>query len=256
MKKLFAKIQRKIRAYADEHGFTCDVCGAEVFEYPKHRLCKACESTLFWNDKRRCDKCGRKTSADGICLTCKSKPPAFTRGFAPFVYRGDTASYINRIKNGNPRLALFFAERMAEWFIELYPNIENFQNGADTLLVVAVPLTKEKERERGYNQAVEFAERIALTLRKLGYAAETDRELLVKTKETLPQKRMTYRERQENVSGAYRVHKRKACRGRTILLIDDVLTTGATGGECAERLFAAGAKEVCFLVAAAVPEQN
>ena len=67
---------------------------------------------------------------------------------------------------------------------------------------------------------------------------------------------MTYRERQENVSGAYRVHKRKACRGRTILLVDDVLTTGATGGECAERLFAAGAKEVCFLVAAAVPEQN
>jgi predicted amidophosphoribosyltransferase len=60
----------------------------------------------------------------------------------------------------------------------------------------------------------------------------------------------------ENASGAYHVHKRAFCKGRTILLIDDIMTTGATGSECAKLLLGAGAKEVYFLVAAATPEKK
>ena len=67
---------------------------------------------------------------------------------------------------------------------------------------------------------------------------------------------MSYLERIENVGGAYHVHLRKECRERVIVLVDDIMTSGATGSECAERLLNAEAKEVVFLVAAALPERN
>jgi predicted amidophosphoribosyltransferase len=81
-------------------------------------------------------------------------------------------------------------------------------------------------------------------------------ELLEKRRETELQKQKTRRERAENVRGAYHVHKRKDCKEKTIILIDDILTTGATGSECARLLLSAKAKKVIFLVAAALPEQK
>ena len=80
--------------------------------------------------------------------------------------------------------------------------------------------------------------------------------MLVKTKETLPQKNMTGKERSENVKGAYRVVKRKAVRDRTIYLIDDIMTTGATGSECARVLKNAGAKEVIFVTVCSLKERS
>jgi predicted amidophosphoribosyltransferase len=67
---------------------------------------------------------------------------------------------------------------------------------------------------------------------------------------------MDYVSRMENVAGAYHVHQRKECRGRTIVLVDDIMTTGATGSECASRLQSADAAAVVLLVSAALPEQK
>ena len=242
-----------MRDFFKENGFACDGCGAEIFDYPIHRLCENCEEKMCRNDGRVCPKCGRKTVAEGVCLSCKSRLPHFTRGIAPFVYRGETASFINRVKNGNPMLAPYFAERMAECLIEKYEKIERFSS-EEKLLVIPVPLTEERKRERGFNQAEELTETLCKRLRESGYQAELDTELLQKTRETLQQKHMGYKERQENVAGAYHVHKRKECKGRTIVLVDDIMTTGATGSECAARLFGVGAEEVIFLVAASLPE--
>ena len=81
-------------------------------------------------------------------------------------------------------------------------------------------------------------------------------DVLQKTRDGEMQKLLTAVARAEYVSGAYHVHRRALCKDRTILLIDDVLTTGATGSECAKLLFGAGAKKVYFLTASAVPEQK
>ena len=247
------KIKDKIRGFFKNRGFTCDACGAEIFDYPNRRLCIDCEEKMRKNDGRVCPKCGRKTLAEGVCLSCKAHMPRFL-GFSPFVYRAETAALINRVKNGAPVLASYFAERMAECLIERYEKMEKFRE--ETLLVVPVPLTEERKRSRGYNQAEELAETLCERLRARGYSVEIDTELLQKTRETAQQKHMDYKSRGENVSGAYHVHKRKACKGRIIVLVDDIMTTGATGNECAARLYGANAEEVLFLTAASLPERK
>ena len=256
---IFASLAERFLKVAANHGFSCDGCGAEIFEYPKKRLCDRCESDLPRVSKRACEKCGRQTIADGVCLDCKSHAPHFTRGFSPFVYKGVAASFINRVKNGNPRLALYFGEQMAELFVEKTKNDEHIQalkSSQEPLLVLFVPMTEKGLHARGYNQAERLAESVISRIVEHGVAVETDKEILQKRKETAEQKKMGFTARSENVMGAYHIHKRKACKDRTLLLIDDIMTTGATGSECARKLLNAGAKAVYFLTAVALPERK
>lgn len=237
----------------NETGYTCDRCGREVFSYPKERLCLACEESLDKNDGKTCVKCGRKTVAEGVCLTCKSSLPTFSRGFSPFVYRAETAALINRMKNSTPRLACYFGEKAAEYLLQKREDLLQTQT---PVLVLPVPLTKSRERERGYDQAYLLAENICRRLKELGVETELGEDVLLKKRETGLQKHMTKKDRAENVKGAFHLHKRKLCQGRTLLLVDDIMTTGATASECAEKLIGAGAQEVVLLVAAALPERK
>lgn len=240
----------KLRRASLARGYTCDICGEELFDYPQHRLCEGCEEKLP-RPKQSCSKCGRETVAEGVCLTCKSHAPSFTRGISPFAYKGEAALAVNRMKNGDPRLAAYFGEKMAEKFLE-----SRKEETAEPLLIIPVPLTANRLRERGYNQAQRLAESLHERLTERGVAAELEEDLLQKRRETKPQKQASAKERAENVEGAYHVHKRKACKDKTVLLVDDIMTTGATGSECAKRLLSAGAKDVVFLTATALPEQK
>lgn len=245
--KFFENVAQKMRAYTAKYGYACESCGEEIFTYPAVRFCLSCEEKLHDNDGLTCPKCGRMTVAQGVCLSCKSHPPQITRGFAPYVYRGETAALVNRIKNGRRRLVYAFAERMVETFAA--------HVSADApLLVLPVPLTDARKKERGYNQAEDLAFAVLDELIKRGYEARVDTEVLEKTRETSQQKQLGQTGRAENVKGAYHVHKRKACQGKRVLLVDDIMTTGATGGECGRVLKGAGAREVFFLVVAALPE--
>lgn len=239
-----AKLAEKIRKLFSKRGYTCDGCGKELFSYPENRLCADCFAALEKNDKYVCDKCGRKTRSEGVCLECKRGLPEFSRGYSPFVYEGYVASLINRFKSGARYLAYFFAEEISEYVCEDLKEEKDF-------LVVGVQLTEKKRRERGYNQADELAKSVAELL-----SLEYDGDAIVKTRETEKQKEASAKERRENVSGAYRVSKRKVIRGKKILLIDDIMTTGITGSECARVLKNAGASEVIFLTAASVREKK
>jgi ComF family protein len=241
---MMTRLGEKIRAFFAKGGHTCDGCGREVFDYPNHRLCRDCEGALWRNIDHTCNKCGRKTHTDGVCLACKKDLPQFTKGYSPFVYGGAVASLVNRLKNGDRYLSNALGEEMADY---LRPHIDEKENW----LVVSVPLTNEREKARGYNQAEELAKCVA---RRLGL--ELDSEVLVKTRDVISQKYLSKKERMENAQGAYRVHKRKTVQGRKIILIDDIMTTGATGGECSRVLKNAGAIEVIFLSTASLPERK
>ncbi len=230
------------------NGYACDACGAELFEYPRFRLCRRCEESLR-RTVNPCALCGREGRAEGLCTDCKSAPPAFDKGVSVFVYHGNSAELINRFKKGKARLAAYLGERMAiRFFDEVQPSVP--------LLVLPVPLTKERRIERGYNQAELLADGVCEQLQALGVRTEKNFTLLEKTRETEMQKHMTKRERRENVRGAYRITERAACKGKTVLLVDDIMTTSSTGNEIAQRLRKAGASAVYLLTAASVPEKE
>ena len=240
----------KFRKFTLTYGYTCDHCGTELFDYPLHRVCAECEAKLCF-PLHACPKCGREGVSDGVCLTCKSRMPAFTKGIALFSYKGESALLVNRMKNGNPRLSAYLGEQMADALLEKYAGAEN-----TPWLIIPVPLTEKRRKLRGYNQAELLAESVQNRLAERGVCAELDKEILTKTRETELQKEKGAKDRADNAQGAYHVHKRKACEGKCILLIDDILTTGATGSACAKALFGAKAKEVIFLTAAAMPENK
>ena len=246
IKEWFERLRRKTLTF----GYTCDNCGAELFDYPAHRFCATCEGKLL-SPKRSCPKCGRETIADGVCLTCKSRAPKFTQGISPFSYKGDTALCINKMKNGEPRLAAYLGEKMADAFLENYAGAEEKE-----WLIIPVPLTADRKKIRGYNQAELLAESAQNRLRERGVSSVLNNEALEKKRETGLQKEKGAKERAESIQGAYHLHLRLVCKDRYILLIDDIQTTGATGSECAGKLLNAGAKEVIFLTAAALPERK
>lgn len=226
-----------------ERGYTCDFCGREAFSYPTPRVCDECEAKQTKNDKNTCDKCGCMTVTAGVCMRCKTALPAFERGASPLVYFDETARQINRFKRGAKYLARYFA-------LKALPVLQALTKDCEEYLLVPVPLTKERQRERGYNQAEELAK---LLSRYTG--APCASEMLVKTKDGAQQKTLSAQERQKAIVGSYRVHERKRCEGKTLVLVDDVMTTATTGSECARVLYNAGAKRVLFLAIASVPER-
>jgi predicted amidophosphoribosyltransferase len=160
------------------------------------------------------------------------------------------------MKNGNPRLALWLGESAAEYFLANYAEVERFKEGGETLLLIPVPLTQSKKKKRGYNQAEELAKSIGKRLKEHGVQVELRNDVLERLRDSEEQKHMGFEDRHSTAEAIYHVHKRKECRDRTVLLIDDIMTTGATGSACAARLYGANAKEVLFLTPTALPEQK
>ena len=243
----------RLREKAAARGYTCDVCGAELFDYPTHRVCQECECLLIKNDGKTCPKCGRKVVTDGACLACKSHLPKFSAGISAFSYQGVAAQTVNSLKNGKRYLSWYFGETLAQKVVKTF-SLETLQ--ASEWLILPVPLTINRRKERGYNQAEELAFCTYRTLQKLDVPCNYDTQTLVKRRDEHMQKHLSSKERFENAEGAYHLHKRKFCKGKNILLIDDIITTGATGSACAKLLLNAGANCVYLCTVASTPEKE
>jgi ComF family protein len=112
----------------------------------------------------------------------------------------------------------------------------------DSVLVIPVPLWPGKRESRGFNQAEDIARTLARS--RTGTRIQLDTHSLVRQRDTASQTGLTRHQRRANVRGAFAATRRDRVRGRSVLLIDDVMTTGTTAGECARVLLRAGAKEV------------
>jgi ComF family protein len=163
-------------------------------------------------------------------------PPVFDWARSAAVYSGAVREAIHAFKfNGKTALARPLGALM----------LDGCARPAEVTAVVPVPLARARERERGYNQAALLAERIAE-----GWGVPLRRRWLARLRDTPAQSDLTAAERRANVRHAFGASA--AVRGAHVVLVDDVLTTGATAAECARVLRAAGAAEVGVLTVARV----
>ena len=219
----------------------CAACGADVFS--QEYFCGHCLQTLPFNAGFVCGKCGRAIGEDyPVCLECKADMPLFDAARSAFRYEGEIVRLVKKFKTGGKYLADAFAHSMLHFLL-------TDLSGADMLAYV--PMTGRAERKRGYNQSRLLAERLS-ALSGIPLAENA----LEKTRETSAQKQLSRRERAENLRGSFHLASRKIWRGKTAVLVDDVLTTGATANELARLLFGAGAKKVFVLTAAGVPQRG
>lgn len=220
---------------------TCIVCGEELTEEAPLGVCGKCLKKLPYNSGATCIKCGRgMPGIGGACLRCRQNVREFTAAASAFHYRAEAAELMLRFKlDGAKYLASFFAVHMADVY---------FREGWACDAVCYVPMRKRDSFARGYNQAKLLAHTVS------GFIGVPVADALRKIKKARRQSALHYSERQENVRGVYEAVKDPAVTGRKVLLIDDILTTGATVSACAAALKAAGAESVYALTACSVPE--
>lgn len=220
------------RAYAGN--YTCRLCGLEVFD--GSYFCPECRRKLPFN-LVYCPRCGRSVAQGGYCLECKREAPPFDKARSLFCYEGLARRLLQSFKEGTPSLAQAFAD------LALPVVSREF---SDSDFIVFVPMTKERERDRGYNQSERLAAEISA---RSGIPV---RDVLEKVRETEQQKRLGRAERQKNLRGAFRLKERAVFAGKRVLLVDDALTTGATAGEICRLLKGAKADRVYLLTVASV----
>ena len=194
-----------------------------------------------------CDGCGAAFEADGgpfaadRCAACIAAPHAFARARAACVYDEASRGLILKFKHGDQQQ---FAGLFARWLSRAAADLL-----VDADAVVPVPLHRLRLLDRRFNQAAEMARPLARQAR-LDYLPDA----LVRARHTLSQGGRSARGRRLNVRAAFAVTEsgRRRIRGRRILLVDDVLTTGATAEACSRALLAAGARAVDLAVVARV----
>lgn len=215
----------------------CTVCHA----WPSQVVCNACVAR-FAQPVPRCATCALPVPA-GIqqCGACLKDPPPLDACLAAVAYDWPWADCVTQFKFGaRPDWAGTLATvlRSTPW---VEPALEQAE------LVLPMPLARERLAERGYNQALLLARHLA--------PDKTDAALLLRTRHTAAQSELTRAERLRNVQGAFAVEPLRAheLRGRRMVLVDDVMTTGASLHAAAMALRQAGAAHITALVLARTP---
>jgi ComF family protein len=203
----------------------------------------------------------RFAAAMGVseCSMCRLAPPEFERAVAFANYDNEMREMLHLLKfAGKRQMAEFvLGERLAEAVLKLESSFESGQ-GAE-LVVVPVPLFAARESERGFNQAMLLAQAAVKVLRRLrpNWKLRVENSVLRRVKDTRSLYLLNPSQRRRSLQGAFRVEKSASekIKGREVLLIDDIMTTGATARECARMLRRAGAAKVWVAtVAKAQPE--
>ncbi len=215
----------------------CGGCGKAGF-----RWCADCQGRVQILNGALCDVCGLPQDSAGVCDTCRVDRPRFRALRAWAVFEDPVRKVLHKLKyRRDIALGDAIAAQMVQYVRGLSWNVD---------MIVPVPLGRQRYKERGYNQVAMIAKPLALAL-----GVEFAPKALARRKETRSQVGLSKQERRENVDGVFRAGV--GVNGKTILVMDDVATTGSTLSSSAEALFASGAKDVYALtVARALPQHG
>lgn len=207
----------------------CPLCRAERIDGTW--FCAWCTDTFSWVRTPLCPVCGRPVEAAGPCHDCGCAKRIFDRGVGVAVYRGEAKAAIRALKYNGARWHAPWMGAMMGERVRLA--------GMRPEGVVPVPLHPHRCKTRGYNQAGLLAEGAA---RYLGLPLWAD--VLKRTVDTPTQTRFGREERMTNMHDTFGLHSAERVAGREVLLVDDIMTTGATLEACAGYLKKAGAIRV------------
>jgi competence protein ComFC len=195
------------------------------------RWCPECRALIERVGSRICLKCGKRLKKGTICQDCTANPPHYEALRSFGLYRDPLRKAILRAKYHRD---LGLGEILADFMLQLL-----IEQEWEPDLIVPVPMSRSKLDERGYNQVDLFAHPLAW---KLGLPYQ-DR-VLIRLYEDTSQVKLTADSRRLNVAHSFRVEWPDPIQNRTVLLIDDVATTGSTAEVCTNALLAAGASQV------------
>ena len=215
----------------------CPVCD-DIVRQRGEKICLECMRKLKLLTPPWCMSCGKKTEeGEEYCRDCRERKHFFERGRALYEY-DSVAESIYRFKYGGRReYAEFFGEQIVDY-------LGDFIRALHPDGFVPIPLHKRRKAGRGYNQAALLAEAVG---QRLGIPVY--QHLLVRVSNTEPQKKLNPAERQNNLKKAFNIPKNDV-KLKTILVFDDIYTTGATIDEAARVLKAAGAERIYFVTLA------
>jgi len=214
----------------------CDACVERVGPQAG-ALCVICGEALGMESARFAAAMGVET-----CSMCRLAPPDFVRAVAYAAYDDEMREMLHLLKYQH---VLALADgKLGEWLAGAVLLLA--AEAGPELTVIAVPLFAARERQRGFNQSVVLADAAVVRLKKLlpGMRFSEAHRAMVRVRDTEAQFGLKPRERRANLRGAFRVVDAEAVRGKEVLLIDDIMTTGATARECARVLMRAGAAKV------------
>ncbi len=221
----------------------CLLCGDER---GTGLLCRECAEALPSLPEAHCLRCAQPTAQGATCGHCLAHPPHYDRTLALYRYQFPVDKMIQSLKyRGQLPLAGWFGERLGTLCRETFAVSEGADPVPDSApdLIVPLPLHRQRLSRRGFNQALEIARPVAkmtgIPLVPL---------LCQRIRATTPQVELPWKERAKNVKNAFMCNASLA--GKHVLLIDDVMTSGATLDECARTLKLHGAEKVTIAVAA------
>jgi ComF family protein len=187
-----------------------------------------------------CPYCGRWLSTPDVCGACVEASPPFEHGYYGFYFEGPLREALLAFKfRGRKDVGRLLIRLLDK---ELKAMREAFD------VIVPLPVTEKRLKERGFNQSYVMAEEIgAITGKPIVFSC------LYKQKETKDQYTLSKEERRKNIKGAFAVSGPEAIRGKRVLLVDDLMTTGNTVSEASRKLLSAKARAVLIFALARTP---
>ena len=213
----------------------CPVCDVPVKPW-NALVCRECETALSYIKPPRCMKCGKHVGDDGkeYCADCTAHVHLYDSGRALFSYQSVSSSIARFKYHGRREYASFYAACMADV-------LGNFIRDCMADALIPVPLHRSRKRVRGYNQAEVLARELsALT----GIPVCSD--LIGRVKKTIPMKELPASGRQNNLKRAFKI-LRNDVKLSTVIIIDDIYTTGSTIDAMSSELKKAGVERIYFM---------